>query len=426
MKYVYKKMIVFSVVLFLMTPAFFGILSVKGRENGTKDSDKINASDETTVVDIMVVYTPSADSWASNNEETIQNIIDESVDDFNTAMNNSQINLDLNLVHTTEVDYFETGDDLKTDLNRLKNDDDGYIDYIHDKRTSEEADLVSLFVKKDENYTVGGISVGPTSEDQLNPSNAFSVVSVQSASSRSTFTHEIGHNFGAGHSRDHFNTPGPQLYNYSAGWRWSIEESSQEYISVMACQSVFGNEKKVLHFSNPDVYYDGNTTGRSGSANNARTISKTKETISNYDEELESNDESILSFIYDFYFLIILIFIIVFSLAITIHRKRKRSEETPYYNQTQKRNDKYCPECGQKTEYIQEYDAFYCYNCHEYKEQNLDRQIASPQEKVEKVKKTRQKATDIARCSKCDEQLRYIKEEGRWYCQNCNEYKTKN
>ena len=63
----------------------------------------------------------------------------------NTAFANSLITTRLNLVHLGEITYQESGNGA-TDLLRLTNPGDGFIDGIHSIRDSLGADNVSLFV----------------------------------------------------------------------------------------------------------------------------------------------------------------------------------------------------------------------------------------------------------------------------------------
>jgi len=296
------------VVLFLFTSMFF-LPIVPSDQNPTRDSPErqyelssdntfesisndsgIEFSDndakQTTSgedVDIMIAYTSEAESWASSNDGGIQNTIDEAIGNANTAMENSDIDLDINLAHSSEVDYTETGDDFSTDLQRLEREYDGYMEGIHDLRDYYGADLVSLLVRKDEDSNIAGVARAPHFESQLTPDYAFSVVSVQDISSRYVFTHEIGHNFGAGHAKDQDQNPGPQLYDYSAGWRWRGDKLIYDYVSVMTYREGL-NDERVLYFSNPDVYHEGDPTGDPEDGDNARTIRETKDIISDYQE----------------------------------------------------------------------------------------------------------------------------------------------
>jgi len=236
-------------------------------------------------VDVMIVYTSQAKNWATSNDGGIKNTIDEAIGNANTAMENSEIDLDINLAHSSEVVYTETGDDFGTDIRKLADPLDGSMDEVHDWRDYYGADLVSLFVKKDDDYKVLGLGSAPDESNALNSNNAFSVVSVQHISDY-VFIHEIGHNFGAGHAKDQDQNPGPQLYDYSAGWSWSGDKILYEYVSVMTYpyQGVWGDDERVLYFSNPDVSHEGDLTGDPEDGDNARTIRETKGILSDYQE----------------------------------------------------------------------------------------------------------------------------------------------
>jgi len=269
-------------------------------ENTLPDLEDSNPRENTTYeisagqqVDIMILYTSNAQQWASSNEGSIHSVINEAVDMTNTVMDNSNIDLTLNTVHTSQVDYTETGDDLRTDISRLRNQHDGYMEEIHDWRDYYGADLVSLFVERDEDAEALGVAIGPSSESQLTSNNAYSVVSVEYATRDDiyVFTHEIGHNFGAGHYKGQENYPGPQLYDYSAGWRWitGTWPLRRRYRTVMAYDTLdYGlfDYELVPVFSNPNVKHEDNNepVGCPEDGDNARTIRETKEIISNYQE----------------------------------------------------------------------------------------------------------------------------------------------
>jgi len=260
-------------------PIFTNSLQTDGSNISTSDIQTTQNAE----VDVMIAYTSDARIWASNNDYSIDNTINEAIGNANTAMENSEIDLTVNLATSGHVDYTETGDDFNTDLDRLEDPNDGYMEEVHDFRDYYGADLVSLFVEGDEDNSVTGIANAPSSEYSLQPDYGFSVVSIQDISSGYIFTHEIGHNFGAGHAKDQDSNPGPQLYDYSAGWRWNGDKLYYDYVSVMTYVERIGDER-VLHYSNPYVYHEGDPTGDSEDGDNARTISETKGIVSNYQE----------------------------------------------------------------------------------------------------------------------------------------------
>ena len=99
-------------------------------------------SDGETVIDVMVVYSDDvADAVAD-----IDSLIQLAIDETNESYSNSNVNQRLRLVHRAEVDYVETGDS-STDLNRLRDSSDGFIDEIHTLRDTYGADCVSFWVE---------------------------------------------------------------------------------------------------------------------------------------------------------------------------------------------------------------------------------------------------------------------------------------
>ena len=79
------------------------------------------------------------------------------------------------------MDYTEDGDSI-LDLRRLKEDSDGHMDHIHDRRDAYAADLVHILVGKSD---VAG---------RASFAGAFGLT--LSRSDGQTFAHELGHNMG--------------------------------------------------------------------------------------------------------------------------------------------------------------------------------------------------------------------------------------
>jgi peptidyl-Asp metalloendopeptidase len=73
-------------------------------------------------------------------------LINLAVAETNTAYSRSAVIPRLRLVHQEEVSYTESGD-FSTDLNRLTNPSDGFMDNVHALRNAHGADLVSLIIE---------------------------------------------------------------------------------------------------------------------------------------------------------------------------------------------------------------------------------------------------------------------------------------
>jgi hypothetical protein len=232
--------------------------------------------DEGNEFDVMVVYTTAVRDFEGGTE-AVEALINLAVDETNQAYENSLINPRLRLVYQDLVDYNEV--DSWTDLSRLRGTSDGYMDIVHPLRDVYGADLVCLIRR-------GGTSLGylMTFLSTNFSSSAFSVVSNTLATGFYHFGHELGHNMGCHHAvGDSGTLRGDGLYNYSHGWRW-VGDSTTEFRSIMA----YSPGTIAQHFSNPNVLYDGVATGRVNLEDNARTINNAAYTVSNFRQSVSS------------------------------------------------------------------------------------------------------------------------------------------
>jgi hypothetical protein len=202
--------------------------------------------------------------------------IDKAVAEANTAFLNSQVNSKLNLVRAELVDYAESGN-LGTDLGRLQNKTDGYMDNVHALRETYKADLVSLVV---ENASAGvaGIGYVMTSVGSYFKSYAFTAIARKYTGAYNTLAHEVGHNLGCAHDRQ--NSTSQAAYPYSYGYRFNA--NGVQYRTIMA----YAPGQGIPYYSNPNVSYLGVPTGipdgQANSADNARTLNNTSPTAMSF------------------------------------------------------------------------------------------------------------------------------------------------
>jgi PKD repeat protein len=218
-----------------------------------------------TIIDIMVVYTPAAAAQVGGDNGAIARASD-AVAVTNQAYINSNVDVALNLVHVASVNYTESGSQT-TDLYRLT-DPDGYIDEVLTWRVQYGADLVSMLTT-----TSGGVAWVTHSK-----SHEFSVVSARYAASSYVLAHEVGHNEDFAHNIENASVNG--YANYSYGW-W-IRNASSIYTgrTVMAYNCPGGCSRRA-HISNPNVSYNGDATG-TATADNARTLTVLKDIIAGH------------------------------------------------------------------------------------------------------------------------------------------------
>lgn len=242
--------------------------------------------DDGSVVDVLVVYTALAEAEFKRRGRDITTSLARATAQADSAFSNSNITLRVNIVHHQRVDYVEdTTGTAASDLDRLEG-ADGQA--IRELRTQHRADVVTLI-----RYSKGGgnaarllKSIATTPQNiQYRYKRAFSYINSTCVDeSYRCFTHELGHLFGAGHNVEK-NSPG--LYSDSYGYHYP-EHATHATRSVC----VFGtmqdypcaDNNRILHFSNPNVSFNGRPTGIAGKFDNARAINASKLFVTNYEQ----------------------------------------------------------------------------------------------------------------------------------------------
>lgn len=247
----------------------------------TSDAPAPRDNDAGTVIDIMIVYTPAAAAWASSYGGGIHNVIAQAMTRAQQALDNSAVSVTLRLVHSAQISYTESGNSL-TDIGRLQKTSDGYMDIAHTWRTQYGADIVSLFAQVSDTGGLGYL----LNTTAGSPAYAFNLNRVQQAASSYTVIHEIGHNLGAHHHKAQNVQPGPGLYSYAAGWRWTASTGSR-YCSVMTyAEGTYFSDglthTRIAYFSNPAVSHLGTATGHAADGDNARTLNNVRSVVAAY------------------------------------------------------------------------------------------------------------------------------------------------
>lgn len=233
------------------------------------------AADSGTLIDVMVVYTTAAKN-ANGGQSGIEALIALGISLANTAFTNSQIPTQFRLVHTAEIAYTETGN-YNTDLSRLRNTADGFMDDVHTLRNTHKADLVALI--EDNIGDACGVAYVMDSVSAGFAGWAFSVVEDACISSY-TLAHELGHNMGSMHDRVE---GGTGAYPYSFGHKEAGSfRTIMAYPCIPACT-------RINHYSNPNVRYQGtwptgidHSVDPAHSADNARAFTNALNTVANF------------------------------------------------------------------------------------------------------------------------------------------------
>lgn len=247
------------------------------------------------MIDVMILYTDAAETWAStSSHEDIEGVIAQSMNLSQQALDNSETNIELRLVHSYKTPYDETSDGLEDSDERLsrltQNDEDpildeeynGHMQEVHDLRDQYGADVVSMFARISD---TGGIAWRLGSSGG-NAYQAFNLNRVQQVAENYTLIHEIGHNMGNAHARTQLEAQasgGGGLFQYSVGF----QNESEGFHTVMAYNETenVNDLTEIPYFSSPDLSYEGNPLGTNSSVtpeHSALSMRQIKRSISYY------------------------------------------------------------------------------------------------------------------------------------------------
>ena len=226
-------------------------------------------------INVLFVYTPAALSWANSSGGGISNVIAGTMAQSRAVLANQGNGDTIICVYSQQVAYTEFDlSNMNTDLDRLTELADGYLDTVHQLRKQYNADIVALIAV---NNGVGGLGWVLNDSVNGNIANGFNVIRVQQIATGTTSIHEIGHNLSMRHEAQ--NNSGTPLFPYGLGWFWTGSDS-KVYGSVMSYTGI-----GAPYFSNPNVNHMGAPTG-TANANNAQVFRKTKHVVAFYKDKL--------------------------------------------------------------------------------------------------------------------------------------------
>jgi hypothetical protein len=230
-------------------------------------------------IDVLVVYNAAA----AGESPDIGSEIQLAIDDTNQSYANSGIGQKVRLVHAEQTTYAESGD-LETDVNRLQNGGDGYMDGVPGLRDTYGADLVALWLH------AGGDFCG-RAYDIMNPvssgfaSSAYCTVVRGCAVGNHSFAHELGHLMAARHDW-YVDSTNNSPYSYNHGYIYK----AGRWRTVMAynddCKASGYDCTRLQYWSNPDLQYGGNAMGvaegSSNASDNRKTLNNSASTVRDF------------------------------------------------------------------------------------------------------------------------------------------------
>jgi peptidyl-Asp metalloendopeptidase len=248
-----------------------------GPSAGASGATPAVSADDGSTIDVMVVYTATA-RQAAGGTTAMNSLVELGITETNTAYQNSSITQRVRLVYGGEISYAETRD-IATDLVRLTNPSDGFMDSVHALRDQNKADIVSLWIEDGGNFC--GIGYQLETVASWFEQYAFNVVVRDCATGNYTFGHELGHNMGARHDWIQDQTDNaPYTYNHGHIGR------NNAFATIMSYQSSCSGCPRIQYFSNPNVSYNnipvGVPEGQTRPTNNAKALNNTAATVANF------------------------------------------------------------------------------------------------------------------------------------------------
>lgn len=239
---------------------FQEILRKKGEENGgEKNHDGITSR-------VLIAYTTAAANAVGNTLTMSQNVIT----DANSSYINSSITPRLQLAYVTTVAYTESGS-FQTDLDRLVNGNDGFMDQIHGLRNGSGSDFVILIIDDTS-------SCGLADAIYANENEAFAVVAESCMLGNHSFAHEIGHLQGGRHDPFVDNNTSPFAYGH--GFTHPDLNPPDSWRTIMAYNNACTTQgftcTRIQFWSNPNVIYRGDAMGTAQTEDNHRVLNETE------------------------------------------------------------------------------------------------------------------------------------------------------
>ena len=237
-------------------------------------------------VDVLVLITPEARTWIGgtfgNNWLNALAYVINGTETVNLAFVNSDINPRVRTRYAALNDFAYTDladpDVVQKDVTTLVN-----STTANNLREQYRADLV-VMLTNDRYPNVAGA----TAILNQSGSNAYSIVEINSLlDPRFTYAHEIGHFFRADHNRSS-NVPcnngcGSDDGSCQHGWRFNDTDGIERrtIMALLFNDDQLAGDQRVLHYSNPDISFNGTATGTANN-DNAKIIGNTSCEIANF------------------------------------------------------------------------------------------------------------------------------------------------
>ena len=233
-------------------------------------------------VDILVAYDKNAAAWAMSNGGGVTNFAQTAVQNMNAAIANTGLDKSFKFRLVGILTLSVHSSDLGGALDDVTYGTGGWAP-VKAKRDEVGADVVTILVDTGSAYGTTGMGWSLEDTDFAGFSEyAYNACAIRSVAQSHTMTHEVGHNMGCGHSDIQRSSPGPQLYDYSAGYYFTAD--GEAYHTIMAYGTEGPGGEEVPYFSSPDYAYKGVAVG-DARRDNTRTLANTFAAVSKWRAE---------------------------------------------------------------------------------------------------------------------------------------------
>jgi len=162
-------------------------LETRRISNATDLVQKMQGQNAQTTITLMIVYTNGAMAWMNSNG-SVNTVVSTAMALSQEAMDVSNTEITLDLVHLANVNYNEAGVSSSDMLGFLRNPSDGIMDEVHTWRNTYQADVVSLLAEVEDTGGLGYIITNAVGAESF----AFNMNRVQQITFTYTLVHEIG------------------------------------------------------------------------------------------------------------------------------------------------------------------------------------------------------------------------------------------
>ena len=234
-------------------------------------------------VRLMVVYTNAVDNESPN----IADFIELEIDNFNDINANSDVDFQVELARSMEVNYTETDEELQhpdvaswdvsKDLYRIWHPTDGWMDNVHAERNLYDADMVMFLVNDLPGYGGLAFNVG------VNSADAFCTMIWDNGNN--TFSHEFGHLVGMWHNPENSPDPSSSVVPFSYGYGHYWTGAGPNFRTVMSYGNPCGASgcPRIMYWSTPDLDWGPNNIALgTATRNNARVAREQQNVIAGF------------------------------------------------------------------------------------------------------------------------------------------------